>query len=85
MFGSCIYLFIDLFSCNFDVDLCGMTPETYTNTRTDALAPSWARATSYTPTGQPTEQGTLTGPTGPQGNFDFGFAYKQYETLGAVW
>ena len=53
-----------------------MTPETYTSIRTDAQAPSWARATGYTPTGQLTEQGSPTGPTGPQGNFDFDLVYK---------
>lgn len=80
-----INLLIDLFSCNFDVNLCGMTPETYTSIRTDAQAPSWARATGYTPTGQRTEQGSPTGPTGPQGNFDFDLVYKQYDTLCAIW
>ena len=85
MFDSFINLFVDLFSCNFDVDLCGMTPETYIRQGTGALEPSWARATGYTPTGQLTEQGTQTGPTGPQGNFVFGLVCKQYETLCLIW
>ena len=85
LLDSFINFFIDLFSCNFDVDLCGMTPETYTNIRTDSLSPSWARATGYTPTGQSAELVHPTGPTGPQGNFDLDLVYKQNETFCTIW
>ena len=53
-----------------------MTPERYTNTRMDSLAPSWARATGYTPTGGANEALHPTGPTGPQGSFHFDLVYK---------
>ena len=85
LFDSFIDFFIDLFSCNFDVDLCGMTPERYTNIGTDSLEPSWARAIGYTPTGGVREALHPTGPTGPQGSFHFDLVYKQNGTFCAIW